>query len=226
METNLHKEQKVYKILSSPTRGSKSSPILLKIVKLKSASEYLSTPCSILLRSKLWITDKTPFRSLSSKGMSLCQNIASWMFLNLNTAMKIKQYTRKCFVNYNVQCHIFDSLEMFLALMQEQLEEMEERQRQLRSGVQLQQRKNKEMEQLRNSLAEELATYKSVFAATQTSTGWRGWWEGQMFGKISLTTVKKKKKGEMIFKLCLSMNRWKMALFFLKGYAIQKPGTG
>nr|XP_019585580.1 PREDICTED: syncoilin isoform X3 [Rhinolophus sinicus] len=42
----------------------------------------------------------------------------------------------------------------------EQLEEMEERQRQLRSGVQLQQLKNKEMEQLRISLAEELSTYK------------------------------------------------------------------
>ncbi|XP_006862428.1 PREDICTED: syncoilin [Chrysochloris asiatica] len=42
----------------------------------------------------------------------------------------------------------------------EQLEEMEERQRQLRSGVQLQQQKNKEMEQLRISLAEELSTYK------------------------------------------------------------------
>ncbi|XP_008827416.1 syncoilin isoform X2 [Nannospalax galili] len=42
----------------------------------------------------------------------------------------------------------------------EQLEEMEERQRQLRSGVQLQQQKNKEMERLRISLAEELSTYK------------------------------------------------------------------
>ncbi|XP_066231834.1 syncoilin isoform X3 [Saccopteryx leptura] len=42
----------------------------------------------------------------------------------------------------------------------EQLEKMEERQRQLRSGVQLQQQKNKEMEQLRLSLAEELSTYK------------------------------------------------------------------
>uniref|UniRef100_A0A452FN20 Syncoilin, intermediate filament protein n=1 Tax=Capra hircus TaxID=9925 RepID=A0A452FN20_CAPHI len=44
----------------------------------------------------------------------------------------------------------------------EQLEEMEERQRQLRSGVQLQQQKNKEMEQLRVGLAEELATYKAM----------------------------------------------------------------
>uniref|UniRef100_A0A2R9AFR5 Syncoilin, intermediate filament protein n=1 Tax=Pan paniscus TaxID=9597 RepID=A0A2R9AFR5_PANPA len=56
----------------------------------------------------------------------------------------------------------------------EQLEEMEERQRQLRNGVQLQQQKNKEMEQLRLSLAEEI-------------------WE-------------------MIFKLCLSKNTWKMSL--------------
>lgn len=46
--------------------------------------------------------------------------------------------------------------------MQEQLEEMEERQRQLRSGVQLQQQKNKEMEQLRISLAEELSAYKAM----------------------------------------------------------------
>uniref|UniRef100_G3SQN9 Syncoilin, intermediate filament protein n=2 Tax=Elephantidae TaxID=9780 RepID=G3SQN9_LOXAF len=44
----------------------------------------------------------------------------------------------------------------------EQLEEMEERKRQLRSGVQLQQQKNKEMEQLRISLAEELSTYKAM----------------------------------------------------------------
>ncbi|XP_003276419.2 syncoilin isoform X3 [Nomascus leucogenys] len=44
----------------------------------------------------------------------------------------------------------------------EQLEEMEERQRQLRNGVQLQQQKNKEMEQLRLSLAEELSTYKAM----------------------------------------------------------------
>lgn len=57
--------------------------------------------------------------------------------------------------------------------LQEQLEEMEERQRQLRSGVQVQQQKNKEMEQLRTSLAEELSTYKSVFSASQVSSGWR-----------------------------------------------------
>lgn len=61
--------------------------------------------------------------------------------------------------------------------MQEQLEEMEERQRQLRSGVQVQQQKNKEMEQLRLSLAEELSTYKSVSAATQISSN-TGWGDG------------------------------------------------
>ncbi|KAK1340253.1 hypothetical protein QTO34_018819 [Cnephaeus nilssonii] len=44
----------------------------------------------------------------------------------------------------------------------EQLEKMEEQQTQLRSGVQLQQQKNKEMEQLRISLAEELSTYKAM----------------------------------------------------------------
>lgn len=82
--------------------------------------------------------------------------------------MKIKQYTRKCFVNYNGQCKTFIvRLIIYILgpLMQEQLEKMEEQQTQLRSGVQLQQQKNKEMEQLRMSLAEELSTYKSVFAA-------------------------------------------------------------
>ncbi|XP_045154830.1 syncoilin [Echinops telfairi] len=44
----------------------------------------------------------------------------------------------------------------------EQLEEMEERQRQLRSGVQLQEQKNKEIERLRSSLAKELSTYKAM----------------------------------------------------------------
>lgn len=58
---------------------------------------------------------------------------------------------------------------MFGHPVQEQLEEMEERQRQLRSGVQVQQQKNKEMERLRTSLAEELSTYKSVFSASQVS---------------------------------------------------------
>ncbi|XP_010619840.1 syncoilin isoform X1 [Fukomys damarensis] len=41
-------------------------------------------------------------------------------------------------------------------------EEMEERKRQLRSGVQLQQQKNKDMEQLRIGLAQELSTYKAM----------------------------------------------------------------
>lgn len=77
--------------------------------------------------------------------------------------------------------------------MQEQLEEMEERQRQLKSGVQLQQQKNKEMEQLRISLAEELSTYKSVFASTQISTNpnvGEGWC---CSGEISLDSEKPKK---------------------------------
>ncbi|KAL6053981.1 hypothetical protein STEG23_025793, partial [Scotinomys teguina] len=52
----------------------------------------------------------------------------------------------------------------------EQLEEMEERQRQLRSGVQVQQQKNKEMEQLRTSLAEELSTYKAMLPRSLEQT--------------------------------------------------------
>ncbi|KAM5269439.1 syncoilin isoform 2-T2 [Hipposideros larvatus] len=105
----------------------------------------------------------------------------------------------------------------------EQLEEMEERQRQLRSGVQLQQRKNKEMEQLRISLAKELSTYKSVFAATQISTKWLEGMVGRAdavwenFTYNSEEEEEKKIFWEMIFKLCSSMNRWKMVLFFFKG---------
>ncbi|XP_036917437.1 syncoilin isoform X1 [Sturnira hondurensis] len=53
----------------------------------------------------------------------------------------------------------------------EQLEKMEERQRQLRSGVQLQQQKNKEMEQLRISLAEELSTYKAMLPKSVEQAG-------------------------------------------------------
>ncbi|XP_045715867.1 syncoilin isoform X2 [Phyllostomus hastatus] len=53
----------------------------------------------------------------------------------------------------------------------EQLEKMEERQRQLRSGVQLQQQKNKEMEQLRISLAEELSTYKAKLPKSLEQAG-------------------------------------------------------
>lgn len=100
-------------------------------------------------------------------------------------------------------------------LMQEELEKMEERQRELRSGVQLQQQKNKEMEQLRISLAEELSTYKSVFAATQisTNTGWRDGWEGRWcLREISFSSGEK-----IIWEMISSMNRWKMALFFFKG---------
>ncbi|XP_043847362.1 syncoilin isoform X1 [Dromiciops gliroides] len=44
----------------------------------------------------------------------------------------------------------------------EQMEEMEDRQRQLKSRVQLQQQKNREMEELRISLTEELSIYKAA----------------------------------------------------------------
>ena len=91
--------------------------------------------------------------------------------VTLNTALQIKQCVRKCFVILQCQVFLVWLIRNVLdPLMQEQLEEMEERQRQLKSGVQLQQQKNKEMEQLRISLAEELSTYKSVFASTQIST--------------------------------------------------------
>lgn len=107
---------------------------------------------------------------------------------------------------------------MFLALsLQEQLEEMEERQRQLRNGVQLQQQKNKEIEQLRISLAEELSTYKSVFAATQilTDTGWGDGGEGDVAqGKFPLTWKSKKMTWEMIFKLCSSRTDGKRISLF------------
>ncbi|XP_013375001.1 PREDICTED: syncoilin isoform X2 [Chinchilla lanigera] len=59
----------------------------------------------------------------------------------------------------------------------EQQEEMEERKRQLRSGVQLQQQKNKDMEQLRISLAEELSTYKRCL---------------EMYGRVCNTETTKK----------------------------------
>lgn len=90
--------------------------------------------------------------------------------------------------------------------MQEQLENMEERQRQLRSGVQLQQQKNKEMEQLRISLAEELSTYKSVFAATPISTnaGWAAGGRGQILFEGNFT---QEWGGKMISKMISSMNR-------------------
>ncbi|XP_047584760.1 syncoilin isoform X2 [Lutra lutra] len=75
----------------------------------------------------------------------------------------------------------------------EQLEEMEERQRQLRSGLQLQQQKNKELEQLRISLAGELSTYKSVLAGAPllTDAGRGDGGEGRCCsGEISLNREK------------------------------------
>ncbi|XP_027255177.1 syncoilin isoform X3 [Cricetulus griseus] len=70
----------------------------------------------------------------------------------------------------------------------EQLEEMEERQRQLRSGVQVQQQKNKEMERLRISLAEELSTYKATIPKSleqaDTATSQAGGAEAQSQGTV------------------------------------------
>lgn len=43
------------------------------------------------------------------------------------------------------------------------MEEMEERLRELKNEVQLQQRKNQELEELRTSLHQELSIYKSVY---------------------------------------------------------------
>lgn len=131
----------------------------------------------------------------------------------------------------NVRFLLFGALEMFLALTQEQLEEMEEQQRQLRSGVQLQQQKNKEMEQLKISLAEELATYKSVFAATQISTnkGWGNGGEGRCCsGEISLDSEKQKKKRKLgeNFQIMLIREQMENGSFFLNAYATQEPGTG
>lgn len=122
---------------------------------------------------------------------------------------------------------LLDSLEMLLVLMQEQLEEMEERQRQLRSGVQLQQLKNKEMEQLRISLAEELSTYKSVFAATQitTNSGWGDGGEGTCCsGEFHLEQWEKNDLGNN-FQIVLIHEQMENGSLFLKGYATPKPGT-
>nr|XP_012620840.1 syncoilin isoform X1 [Microcebus murinus] len=78
----------------------------------------------------------------------------------------------------------------------EQLEEMEERKRQLRSGVQLQQQKNKEMEQLRISLAEELSTYKAMLpksleqadAPTPQAGGIETQSQGDLCGRVVLAS--------------------------------------
>ncbi|XP_045440862.1 syncoilin isoform X2 [Pipistrellus kuhlii] len=70
----------------------------------------------------------------------------------------------------------------------EQLEKMEEQQTQLRSGVQLQQQKNKEMEQLRISLAKELSTYKAMLPKSpeqaNTPTSQAGGIETQSQGAV------------------------------------------
>lgn len=51
---------------------------------------------------------------------------------------------------------------------QEQVEELEDRLKELKNGVQLQQRKNQELEELRTSLHRELSIYKCVCASS--------WW--------------------------------------------------
>ncbi|XP_036207147.1 syncoilin isoform X2 [Myotis myotis] len=70
----------------------------------------------------------------------------------------------------------------------EQLEKMEEQQTQLRNGVQLQEQKNKEMEQLRISLTEELATYKAMLPKSpeqaNTPTSQAGGIETQSQGAV------------------------------------------
>lgn len=47
-----------------------------------------------------------------------------------------------------------------MLVLKEQVEEMEERLRELKNEVQLQQRKNQELEELRASLHQELSIYK------------------------------------------------------------------
>lgn len=71
---------------------------------------------------------------------------------------------------------------------QEQVEELEDRLKELKNGVQLQQRKNQELEELRTSLHRELSIYKSVGVSSLRcggageglggGGGWwrRGWW--------------------------------------------------
>lgn len=49
-----------------------------------------------------------------------------------------------------------------LLTLQEHVEELEDRLKELKNGVQLQQRKNQELEELRTSLHRELSIYKSV----------------------------------------------------------------
>lgn len=56
---------------------------------------------------------------------------------------------------------------------QEQVEELEDRLKELKNGVQLQQRKNQELEELRTSLHRELSIYKFVCGSSlQRSGGW------------------------------------------------------
>lgn len=52
------------------------------------------------------------------------------------------------------------SADALLLSPQEQVEELEDRLKELKNGVQLQQRKNQELEELRTSLHRELSIYK------------------------------------------------------------------
>lgn len=53
-----------------------------------------------------------------------------------------------------------DLIASFSPFLQEQVEEMEERLRELKNGVKLQQHKNKELEEVKTSLNQELSIYK------------------------------------------------------------------
>lgn len=55
--------------------------------------------------------------------------------------------------------------------LQEQVEELEDRLKELKNGVQLQQRKNQELEELRTSLHRELSIYKCVWVPSLWGRG-------------------------------------------------------
>lgn len=55
------------------------------------------------------------------------------------------------------------------------MEELEDRLKELKNGVQLQQRKNQELEELRTSLHRELSIYKCV-GVSWGGLGGGGWW--------------------------------------------------
>lgn len=67
------------------------------------------------------------------------------------------------------------------------MEELEDRLKELKNGVQLQQRKNQELEELRTSLHRELSIYKCVGVA-RGGLGGGGWW-GDPAGHTATDTV-------------------------------------